>query len=125
MKIEVNKTRDEQEHTAVASRLPELTGEWLEMAQSNLDWARSYAKVELGRVYHEEFGISLQLVTKDTVRCLSVGDHPHCYTILSGMLHSFELADMELQLDPFTIERSPSPKPTESLQSSIPGMEVA
>ena len=125
MENEVEKIRDNEEQTAVADRLPELTGEWLELAQSNIDWASSYTKVELGRVYHEDFGISLQLVAKDTVRCISVGNHPHCYTILAGMFHSFELAGIKLHLDPFTIERFPSPKLTESSQNPTPGMEVA
>ena len=125
MENKVEKIRENEEQTAVTNRLPKLTGEWLELAQSNIDWAISYTKVELGRVYHEELGISLQLVAKDTVRCLSVGNHPDCYTLLAGMFHSFELAGIKLQLDPFTIERFPSPKLTESLQNPTPGMEVA
>ena len=126
---------NENEKTTVADRLPELSEDDIAVAQTNVAWAATYGNAEQGRVYHEDLGISLQPVTNGVVRCLSVGDHPHCYLTLASMAHSFELAGVELQLDPYTIPRPAPPEEEEGrfdprksaaeLASQALGMDVA
>ena len=128
---------NENEKTTVADRLPELTEGQLAVAGTNVSWAAWYggAEAEQGRVYHEDLGISLQPVTNGVVRCLSVGDHPHCYQVLASMVHSFELAGVDVQLDPYTIPRPAPPEEEEGrvdprksaaeLASDALGLEVA
>ena len=130
-------TMNENEKTTVADRLPELTEGQLAVAGTNVSWAAWYggAEAEQGRVYHEDLGISLQPVTNGVVRCLSVGDHPHCYQVLASMVHSFELAGVDVQLDPYTIPRPAPPEVEEGrvdprksaaeLASQALGMDVA
>ena len=128
-------TMNENEKTTVADRLPELTNDELAVAGTNVAWAATYGNAEQGRVYHEDLGISLQPVTNGVVRCLSVGDHPHCYQVLASMVHSFELAGVDFQLDPYTIPRPAPPEEEEGrfdprksaaeLASQALGMDVA
>ena len=134
MKMSTKTTTDNEEKTTVANRLPELTEDELAVAGTNVAWAAWYGGAEQGKVFHEDLGISLQAVANHTVRCLSVGDHPHCYLTLASMAHSFELAGVELQLDPYTIPRPAPPeeegradprKSAAELASDALGMEVA
>ena len=127
-------TMNENEKTTVADRLPELSEDDIAVAQTNVAWAATYGNAEQGRVYHEDLGISLQPVTNGVVRCLSVGDHPHCYQVLASMVHSFELAGVDVQLDPYTIPRPAPPeeevvydprKSAAELASQALGMDVA
>ena len=128
-------TMNENEKTTVADRLPELSEDDIAVAQTNVAWAATYGNAEQGRVYHEDLGISLQPVTNGVVRCLSVGDHPHCYQVLASMVHSFELAGVDVQLDPYTIPRPAPPEEEEGrfdprksaaeLASQALSMEVA
>ena len=128
-------TTENDEKTTVADRLPELTDDELAVAGTNVSWAAGYVGAEQGRVYHEDLGISLQPVTNGVVRCLSVGDHPHCYQVLAGMVYAFGLADVKLQLDPYTIPRPAPPEEEEGrfdprksaaeLASQALGMDVA
>ena len=129
-------TMNENEKTTVADRLPELSEDDVAVAQTNVAWAATYGNAEQGRVYHEDLGISLQPVTNGAVRCLSVGDHPYCYQVLAGMVYAFGLADVKLQLDPYTIPRPAPPEEEEEgrfdprksaaeLASQALGMDVA
>ena len=128
-------TTENDEKTTVADRLPELTDDELAVARTNVSWAAGYVDVEQGRVTHEDLGISLQVVANRVVRCLSVGDHPYCYQVLACMAHSFELAGVDLQLDPYTIPRPAPPEEEEGrfdprksaaeLASQALGMDVA
>ena len=127
-------TTENDEKTTVADRLPELTDDELAVAGTNVSWAAGYVGAEQGRVYHEDLGISLQVVANRVVRCLSVGDHPYCYQVLACMAHSFELAGVDLQLDPYTIPRPAPPeeevvydprKSAAELASQALGMDVA
>ena len=118
-------TTDNDEKTTVADRLPELTEDVMAQAQTNVAWAAWYGGAELGRVYHEDLGISLQAVSNRAVRCLSVGDHPACYLALACMAHSFELVGVEFQLDPYTIPRPAPPEEPEKPPTTEPGLEVA
>ena len=128
-------TTENDEKTTVADRLPELSEDDIAVAQTNVAWAATYGNAEQGRVYHEDLGISLQPVTNGVVRCLSVGDHPHCYQVLAGMVYAFGLADVKLQLDPYTIPRPAPPEEEEvvydprksaaELASQALGMDVA
>jgi len=128
-------TMNENEKTTVADRLPELTDDELAVAGTNVAWAAWYGGAEQGKVFHEDLGISLQAVANHTVRCLSVGDHPHCYLTLASMAHSFELAGVDFQLDPYTIPRPAPPEEEEvvydprksaaELASQALGMDVA
>ena len=128
-------TTENDEKTTVADRLPELSEDDIAVAQTNVAWAATYGNAEQGRVYHEDLGISLQPVTNGVVRCLSVGDHPYCYQVLACMAHSFELAGVDFQLDPYTIPRPAPPEEEEGrfdprksaaeLASQALSMEVA
>ena len=128
-------TTENDEKTTVADRLPELTDDELAVAGTNVSWAAGYVGAEQGRVYHEDLGISLQVVANRVVRCLSVGDHPYCYQVLAGMVYAFGLADVKLQLDPYTIPRPAPPEEEEGrfdprksaaeLASQALGMDVA
>ena len=128
-------TTENDEKTTVADRLPELTDDELALAGTNVSWAAGYIGEEQGKVYHEDLGISLQPVTNGVVRCLSVGDHPYCYQVLAGMVYAFGLADVKLQLDPYTIPRPAPPEEEEGrfdprksaaeLASQALGMDVA
>ena len=125
MKMSTKTTTENDEKTTVADRLPELTEDELAVAGTNVAWAAWYGGAEQGKVFHEDLGISLQAVANHTVRCLSVGDHPHCYLTLASMAHSFELAGVELQLDPYTIPRPAPPEGPEKPPTTEPGLEVA
>ena len=129
-------TTENDEKTTVADRLPLLTDDSLAWARTNVSWAAGYIGEEQGKVYHEDLGISLQVVANRVVRCLSVGDHPYCYQVLACMAHSFELAGVDLQLDPYTIPRPAPPEEEEGrffdprksaaeLASQALGMDVA
>ena len=125
--MNTKKTTGNDEKTTVTDRLPELTEDELAVARTNVSWAAWYggAEAEQGLVYREDLGIDLQQVTNGVVRCLSVGDHPHCYLTLASMVHSFELAGVELQLDPYTIPRPAPPEEPEEQPTTEPGLEVA
>ena len=135
MKMSTKTTTENDEKTTVADRLPELTDDELVVAGTNVAWAATYGNAEQGRVYPEDLGIRLQPVTNGVVRCLSVGDHPHCYQVLAGMVYAFGLADVKLQLDPYTIPRPAPPEEEEvrfdprksaaELASDALGLEVA
>ena len=134
MKMSTKTTTENDEKTTVADRLPELTDDELALAGTNVSWAAGYIGEEQGKVYHEDLGISLQVVANRVVRCLSVGDHPYCYQVLACMTHSFELAGVDFQLDPYTIPRPAPPeeegradsrKSAAELASDALGMEVA
>ena len=128
-------TTENDEKTTVADRLPGLSEDDIAVAQTNVAWAATYGNAEQGKVYHEDLGISLQVVANRVMRCLSVGDHPYCYQVLACMAHSFELAGVDLQLDPYTIPRPAPPEEEEGrfdprksaaeLASQALGMDVA
>ena len=136
MKMSTKTTTENDEKTTVADRLPELSEDDIAVAQTNVAWAATYGNAEQGRVYHEDLGISLQVVANRVMRCLSVGDHPYCYQVLACMAHSFELAGVDFQLDPYTIPRPAPPEEEEGrffdprksaaeLASQALGMDVA
>ena len=125
MKMTTKKTTNNEEKTTVADRLPELTEEELGTAQENVGWAAGFIGVEQGTIHHDVKGISLQVISNRTVRCLSVGDHPYCYRTLAYMARSFELAGVEFQVGSCTIPRPAPPEGPEKPPTTEPGLEVA
>ncbi len=94
-------------HPTVADRLPDLTDEQRAEAQEpeHVEWAQG-ALERKGRaelyIMHE-YGITLQIVSDDIIRCVSVHDDHYCLFVLSMLICAFEHAGMTVQMDPYTL----------------------
>ena len=94
---------------SVADRLPTLTEEQTAEAQGaeHVEWAQGTLEWYDSGDLHDmpELGVTLQVVSEDTVRCVSVHDHGYCFFMLSMLVCTFEHAGVTVQIDPYTIVR--------------------
>ena len=105
----------------ISEILPELSEEEVENAEGQKQWAVGMLEFYPIGAIHDmpEWGITLQIASSEIARCISVVDHEWCLFRLKQIITTFKAADLELELDPFTILRpyvsqegvSDSPRP--------------
>ena len=128
---ESNKNNKTQETAPreVPRDLPELDEVDVTAALSheNLSWAHGF--MDAYRVGQTQWlgsiGVHIQKVTEDTVRCVAVVDHGFSFAGLMMLKMSFEAANIELELAPYTLVIPY--RVIEEVDSSVsaPGLEVA
>ena len=129
--IEMKKYDDTttNEMSTVADRLPPLDEEEMQWATSH--HYRQYAHGFMAdhkdgqATFFHKLGVNFQRVDETMVRCVSVVDHPFCFTRLASMKVTFESAGIEVQLDPYTVVIPYEEPPEEEPQEEVVGVEVA
>ena len=93
----------------IVEMLPELEEEALLDAsqEDSIEWAQGMLKhYDPGSIHDmPKYGITLQIISEGTARCISVFDHPYCMLMLQMMRTSFDHADLTLEVDPYTVLR--------------------
>ena len=128
---ESNKNNKTQETAPreVPRDLPELDEVDVTAALSheNLSWAHGF--MDAYRVGQTQWlgsiGVHIQKVTEDTVRCVAVVDHGFSFAGLMMLKMSFEAANIELELAPYTLVIPYIPVDDAESSESAPGLEVA
>ena len=90
----------------LAERLPELTEEELEDAtkQRGVAWVWGLiGHYRPGDIHECDSGVSLQVVSIATIRCVRVYDHPEPFWNLSMIRATCEKAGVCLELGPYTV----------------------
>ncbi len=101
---------DNSSHTIrIADRLPELSDDAVQDAskEDSVEWAQGMLNHYVSGALHDmpDYGITLQIVSGDTARCICVFDHGYCLFMLRMMIQTFEHAGLTLELDPHTVLR--------------------
>ena len=124
--------KDNTQETApreVPRDLPELDEVDVKAALSheNLSWAHGFMNVyEVGQTqWLNSIGVHIQKVTENTVRCVAVVDHGFSFAGLMMLKMSFEAANIELELAPYTLVIPYIPVNDVESSESTPGLEVA
>jgi len=93
----------------IADRLPELSDDAVQDAskEDSVEWAQGMLNHYVSGALHDmpDYGITLQIVSDDTARCICVFDHGYCLFMLRMMIQTFEHAGLTLELDPHTVLR--------------------
>ena len=107
----------------IVEMLPELEEEALLDAsqEDSIEWAQGMLKhYDPGSIHDmPKYGITLQIITANTARCISVFDHSYCMLMLQMMIATFDHADLTLEVDPYTVLR-----PYEAPEEQDSGHEV-
>jgi hypothetical protein len=94
---------------AIVEMLPELEEKALLDAsqEDSIEWAQGMLKhYDPGSIHDmPKYGITLQIITANTARCISVFDHSYCMLMLQMMIATFDHADLTLEVDPYTVLR--------------------
>ena len=101
MRKEDDTRKDMQESASIADRLPELDEEQMMRTQeaTSRAWAYSNLSVGLGYVWtHADQGVSLQVTSDDTMRLLTVIDHPYCLFMVAMMTATLENLGLKMDL---------------------------
>ena len=128
---ESNKNNNTQETAPreVPRDLPELDEVDVKAALSheNLSWAHGFMNAyRVGQTqWLGSIGVHIQKVTEDTVRCVAVVDHGFSFAGLMMLKMSFEAANIELELAPYTLVIPYKPAVEVETSESVPGLEVA
>ena len=128
---ESNKNNKTQETAPreVPRDLPELDEVDVTAALSheNLSWAHGFMNAyRVGQTqWLGSIGVHIQKVTEDTVRCVAVVDHGFSFAGLMMLKMSFEAANIELELAPYTLVIPYIPVNDVESSESTPGLEVA
>ena len=128
---ESNKNNKTQETAPreVPRDLPELDEVDVAAALSheNLSWAHGFMNAyRVGQTqWLGSIGVHIQKVTEDTVRCVAVVDHGFSFAGLMMLKMSFEAANIELELAPYTLVIPYIPVNDVESSESTPGLEVA
>ena len=128
---ESNKNNKTQETAPreVPRDLPELDEVDVAAALSheNLSWAHGFMNAyRVGQTqWLGSIGVHIQKVTEDTVRCVAVVDHGFSFAGLMMLKMSFEAANIELELAPYTLVIPYIPVDDVESSESTPGLEVA
>ena len=99
MTTEDDTRKDTRESASLADRLPELDEEDIRRTQeaTSRAWAYSNLSVGVGYVWtHADQGVSLQVTSDDTMRLLTVIDHPYCLYIVASMAATLEHLGLRL-----------------------------
>ena len=72
-----------------------------------MEWAEGMLNHYDAGAVHDmpDYGITLQILSEDTARCICVFDHGYCLFMLRMMIQTFEHAGLTLELDPHTVLR--------------------
>ena len=93
----------------IADRLPELSDDAIQDAskEDSVKWAQGMLNHYVSGALHDmpDYGITLQILSEDTARCICVFDHGYCLFMLRMMIQTFEHAGLTLELDPHTVLR--------------------
>ena len=101
MKTEDDTRKDMQDSASLADRLPELDEEQMMRTQeaTSRAWAYSNLSAGLGYVWtHADQGVSLQVTSDDTMRLLTVIDHPYCLFMVAMMTATLENLGLKMDL---------------------------
>ena len=101
MKTEDDTRKDMQESASLADRLPELDEEQMMRTQeaTSRAWAYSNLSAGIGYVWtHADLGVSLQVTSDDTMRLLTVIDHPYCLFMVASMAATLEHLGLKMDL---------------------------
>ena len=108
--------------SSIADRLPELSNEAIQdaMTDDSVEWAQGMLEhYEPGAIHDmPDYGITLQIVSSDTARCIGVFDHGYCMLMLQMVITTFENAGLTLEIDPWAVLR-PYEAPEEAAESSV------
>ena len=122
----MNETENKLQMHTVKERMPELSQIDSEGAvtHTNLSWAHEFMNNHLDGQIHfmKSIGVSLQKVSENKVRCVAIVDHSYCFTGLSMLKLTFDTANIDLEIDPFTVITPYVPKEN---RDEEPGCEVA
>ena len=90
---------------AALGGLPNLSPNELRLAQENAEWADGLVEFYLPGMTHrmEDQGVVLQVVSKETVRIISVVDHIGSLTSAAMVKASFEEAGIDVETDPYMV----------------------
>ncbi len=95
--------------SSIADRLPELPSEAIEDAsqEDSVEWAQGMLQHYSPGCIHDmpDYGITLQIISEDTARCISVFDNGYCMFMLQMVITTFERAGLTLEVDPHTVLR--------------------
>ena len=86
--------------------LPELSEEDIEFAtdEHSASWANSTKQLRLGVVWNDSGnGLALQAISEDTLRLLTVVDHPFCLKMAAMLSVTLDNVGMSLLIDENTI----------------------
>ncbi len=126
--IEMKKYDDTNAIPTVAERLPSLEEERIQKVSSHewRQWAHGFMADHMdGQCnWFGKYGVNIQRVDEDTVRCVSVTDHDFCFDSLAYMRVTFESAGIRVQLDPYTVV-TPYVEPPAEVPHEAPGVEVS
>ena len=97
------------------------------LSHENLSWAHGFMNAyRVGQTqWLGSIGVHIQKVTEDTVRCVAVVDHGFSFAGLMMLKMSFEAANIELELAPYTLVIPYIPVNDVESSESTPGLEVA
>ena len=101
MKTEDDTRKDMQESASLADRLPELDEEQMRRTQEATPRAWAYSNLSAGIGYvwtHADLGVSLQVTSDDTMRLLTVVDHPYCLFMVAMMTATLENLGLKMDL---------------------------
>ena len=93
--------QDTQESVILADRLPELSQEQMRRTREATPkaWAYRHMSAGIGYVWtHEDLGISLQIISDNTMRLLTVVDHPYCLLMAASMVATLEHLGLRMDL---------------------------
>ena len=131
MKEKIKAEMDDEMMTdmVMCNRLPKLEEDSYDRAVSheNLAWVHGFMQANNNgqATWLDNVGLHLQKVNDNLVRCIAVVDHPSCFLALSMIKLSFETANMEVELAPYTLVMPYIPKENEGSCEDVPGLEVA
>ena len=101
MKTEDDTRKDTQQSASLADRLPELDEEQMMRTQEATSRAWAYSNLSAGVGYvwtHADQGVSLQVTSDDTMRLLTVIDHPYCLFMVAMMTATLENLGLKMDL---------------------------
>jgi hypothetical protein len=114
------------EEPACLPELDEGEVQWA-MSHGSLSWAHGFmSDLETGQhLFLSKVGVHLQKAGEGTVRCIAVVDDPFCFAALSMLKLTFETANLELEIAPYTLVTPYIPNEEVERSESAPGLEVA
>lgn len=132
MQTNTNKNDKNTQETApreVPKDLPELEEVDVVTALSHqsLSWAHGFMDdYKVGQTqWLSSIGVHIQKVTEDTVRCVAVVDHGFSFAGLMMLKMTFEAANIEIELAPYTLVIPYRAVSDVETCESTPGLEVA
>ena len=134
MRKEDDTRKDMQESASLADRLPELDEEQMMRTQEATSRAWAYSNLSAGVGYvwtHADQGVSLQVTSDDTMRLLTVVDHPYCLFMVAMMTATLENLGLKMDLSQAIVAPyvegnnvTGSPSADRSAQGDGDGVEV-